>query len=182
MTVQPHPTPAATAPALCPTPADLGSLTLPRTRRGRTLHLIDIENLVDGRPTRENLIRAWDTYRHIIGINPGDQVRIACARSLAATLAFTIPTGRQLLIGANAPDGADHALINSVDIAFTVARFPTVIIASGDHIFAPLAAGLAAAGATTTAAYRHDINCSTALRIATHTQRALAITLTSSHG
>lgn len=131
---------------------------------GRTLHLIDIENLVAGRPTRSNLTTAWASYQRHFRIPAGDQVRIACAKPLAAMVAFTIPTGRQLLIGPATPDGADHALIDSVDPAFTATRFDAVVIASSDHIFAPLAAALAGAGCPVTIA--HIGPCSTALQLA----------------
>lgn len=147
--------------------------TTPCRAQVKTLHLVDIENLVAGRATGPNLRIADHTYRRVIGVHDGDQVRIACATPAAATLAFAVPTGRQLLIGGHGPDAADLALIDSVDIAFTAARFQAVVIASSDHIFAPLAAALVRAGLTVTIAHRAGNRCAAALALASHHQIAL---------
>ena len=137
--------------------------------RARTLHLIDIENLVRGRISTARVQAAWAAYVETVGINHGDQVRISCASGARARLmAFAVPAGPQLLVGGRGPDAADQALISSVDVAFTARRFPAVVIASADHIFAPLASALASAGCEVTAA--HATKCAAALARATATQ------------
>lgn len=156
-----------------PIPA-ISTPTVPHTARdGRTLHLVDIQNLVAGRPSSANLQAAWQGYHRQIGVAPHDQLRLACAASLAARVAFTIPAGRQLLIGHNGPNAADLALLESVDVDFTAQRFAHVVIASGDHAFAPLAAELAHAGCRVHAATHRRAGCSAALRLASHTHIAL---------
>lgn len=170
MTIAPSPIHLSSAIAA---PAAATSCVPSQRAHARTLHLVDIENLVAGRATGPNLRVADHTYRRVIGVNDGDQVRIACATPAAATLAFAVPTGRQLLIGGHGPDAADLALIDSVDIAFTAARFQAVVIASSDHIFAPLAAALARAGLTVTIAHRAGNRCAAALALASHHQIAL---------
>ena len=67
--------------------------TTPCRAQVKTLHLVDIENLVAGRATGPNLRIADHTYRRVIGVHDGDQVRIACATPAAATLAFAVHHG-----------------------------------------------------------------------------------------
>ncbi|GGB81454.1 hypothetical protein N798_00195 [Knoellia flava TL1] len=158
-----------------PAPTARSDAALPAAR-GRTLHLVDIENLVLGRPTPANVQRAWAAYQRIVGVSAGDQVRIACADAAAAAVAFSISTGRQLLLAGHGPNAADLALIESVDIDYTARRWGHVVIASADHIFAPLAGALTRAGCTVSAA--HLTPCAAALRLATHTQHQLRYCLT----
>lgn len=177
-----HPTPLHPTP-LRPTPADMPALAIPSARvaapepAGRTLHLINIENLVAGQVAEANLATAWRAYQRRFPINDGDQVRIACSSATAALVGFTIPTGRQLLIGANTRNGADHALIDSVDVAFTADRFEQVILASGGHIFAPLAAALAGAGCPVTVTYLTYLHCAKALQLAATTCQSMSYRL-----
>ena len=51
----------------------------------------------------------------------------------------------QLVVG-DGPSGADRALIDAVDTNHVASRFDSVIIASGDHIFASLAKDLRVRG------------------------------------
>jgi hypothetical protein len=145
--------------------------------RGRTLHLIDIENLVRGQVSPVTVRQAWEAYTGTVGVGPGDQVRVACATNTAACVAFAVPRRLQLLIGGHGRDAADNALIDSVDAAFTARRFATVIIASADHGFAPLAASLGALGCTVHAVHRTP--CAAALVMATASQTRLIYRSTS---
>ena len=70
----------------------------------------------------------------------------AVARRHAATTFFALPVGVRRVIGANGPDGADLALIDSIDVDWATRNFGRVVIGSGDHIFSPLARQLTARG------------------------------------
>jgi hypothetical protein len=51
-------------------------------------------------------------------------------------------------IGDNGPDGADHALLNAIKLQYIAKRYDRLVIASRDHIFAPLAREARALGMT----------------------------------
>lgn len=112
----------------------------------RTFHLIDMENLVGGAVTASSVAGAWTEYVKAVGLRDGDQVTVAVARRHAATAFFALPAGFRRLVGSDAPDGADHALLDAVDAALVAERFDRVVIGSGDHAFTPLAAELLARG------------------------------------
>lgn len=67
-------------------------------------------------------------------------VAVSCRNATAAFLA--LPAGVRRVVGADRPDGADLALIGSVDVDWVADRFGRVVIGSGDHIFAALAGEL----------------------------------------
>lgn len=159
-----------TLPAL-PAPARSLAVPAPAPRsvasRGRTLYLVDIENLVAGQVSTANVQRAWAACRQQLPTAAGDQVRIGCCPQVAATVAFALPSAtRQLLIGPSGPDSADRALLDCVDVAFTASQFAHVVIASGDHAFAPLATALTRAGLAVTAITHTQTRFSPRLKMA----------------
>lgn len=113
----------------------------------RTFHLVDMENLVGGAVTAAAVAGAWAEYVAAVGVREGDHVTVAVARRHAATAFFALPAGIRRLVGSDAPDGADLALLEAVDVELVAARFDRVVIGSGDHAFTPLAADLFARGA-----------------------------------
>lgn len=111
-----------------------------RVTRPRTLNIVDLENLVAGHVTKATVKTAWNEYCYVTGLREGDQSFIAVAERHAATAFFALPPGIKRLVGDNVPDGADVVLLSAVDDPAWVARnYGQVMIASGDHIFAPLA-------------------------------------------
>ncbi|MEH6807068.1 MAG: NYN domain-containing protein [Rhodococcus erythropolis] len=117
-----------------------------RSTRPRTLHLIDLENLVAGNVTPDSCAGAWDEYRRELGVRWDDHVVVAVSEKNALTAFLVLPGTVQKVVGPNTADGADHALLDAVDPGWAHARFRQVVIASGDHIFAPLARRLSGDG------------------------------------
>lgn len=117
-----------------------------RSTRPRTLHLVDLENLVGGIVSSALVAEAWEEYARVTGLRAGDQVIVSVARRHAVDAFFALPAGIRRVIGSNAPDGADVALLDDVDVADVARRFGQVVIASGDHAFVPLARSIVELG------------------------------------
>ncbi len=117
-----------------------------RMNRPRTLHLLDVENLVENELSTQSVIAMWNKFVAAVDPRWDDLSTVAVARRHAATTFFALPPGVRRVIGPNGPDGADLALIDSIDIDWAVRNFGRVVIGSGDHIFAPLARQLGARG------------------------------------
>jgi hypothetical protein len=112
---------------------------------GRTLHLVDIENLCGGPfATLEQLEPSVDAYRRAVAVRPGDHVVIACNRGLLLEAGLAWP-GARLRVG-NGPDGADLALLDAAVPDYVASRYDRVVIGSGDGIFADRAHELRSAG------------------------------------
>lgn len=106
---------------------------------GPALHLIDIENLCGGKLSSNRCSEIWDHYLHQVGVSVEDQITVAASKHHAAHAFFALPpTARRLLVS-NAPDAADHALLEAVRLDRLTNHHRSVIIASGDGAFAPLA-------------------------------------------
>jgi hypothetical protein len=108
---------------------------------GRTLHLIDLENLIGGSTAEGEAVRAaLASYRRRLGIREGDLIVIA-ASPLMAFEAKAYWSGA-LVRTARGVDGADIALLTEGSPEELARRFDRVVIASGDGIFAALATDL----------------------------------------
>jgi len=117
----------------------LPTRTTPRCEHapaGRTLHLLDIENLMGGpRRGRVAPAAAVAAYREVAGMRPFDHVVVAVNPALAVDAGMSCPGAR--LISAGGRDGADLALLSQVaDARRTAALYDRVVIGSGDGIFA----------------------------------------------
>jgi len=117
----------------------------PRTvqvdRERRVLHLIDVENLcASGLPTERHVRATLERYRNQMGVGTDDQVVLA-ASGHTAFLAGAAWPGARVVVGYG-PDGADRALLAYVDVRHISRRFGTVVLGSGDHIFAALITNL----------------------------------------
>ena len=117
-----------------------------RSTRPRTLHLIDLENLVAGDVTAESCASAWQEYTHRLAVRWDDHVVVAVSEKNALTAFLALPGTTQKVVGSNRADGADVALIEAAELGWATARFRQVVIASGDHIFTSLAEEFIAAG------------------------------------
>ena len=112
---------------------------------GRTLHLVDIENLCAGPyASFEQLKRTIAAYRRALAVRPGDHVVMACTRGLLLEAGLAWPGVR--LCAGNGVDGADLALLGAATAEFTTAHYDRVVIGSGDGIFATRAQELRASG------------------------------------
>ena len=117
-----------------------------RAREPRTLHLLDLENLLGGKVTTERCRRVWREYCTTVGTSSNDQFVLSVAQHNGAIAAFGLPANIQRVLGDNRPDGADRSLVEAVDVQHAAARFDRVVIGSGDHYFASLAVTLRQAG------------------------------------
>lgn len=103
--------------------------------------LFDVENLTRGaRLTRAELANLWQVVTQTIGLTAHDHVVIGAARSVAHKYNGAI-TRRNVkwVLGANAPDAADRALLAAIDLRRAARDYDELVIISGDHAFAGLA-------------------------------------------
>ena len=108
---------------------------------GRSLHLVDIENLV-GEPAswRPDRIRAtFHTYLETSAWRPGDSLVVAANPSFMKMLAFDLVGMAHRSLCAWGKDAADQLLLGAVP-ADVGTRFGRLVVGSGDHAFAPLVA------------------------------------------
>lgn len=111
----------------------------------RTMRLIDVENLAGGPLTDVAAIQAL--IEQVIPKGPGDQEVVAVSGDDNAIATFFVWNGPARFLLRRGHDGADLALLGELrDVAFLRARFERVVIASGDHAFAPAIAALMSAG------------------------------------
>jgi hypothetical protein len=119
----------------------------------RTLHLVDIENLVGtGLPAEWEVADVRQEYAVRVGVGPMDQVVIGCNHKALPAAGHGWPGARYLV--RSGPDGADTELLAVIECENVAARFSRVVIASGDGGFTWAAAGLAAAGCQVTVVSR----------------------------
>ena len=112
---------------------------------GRTLHVIDVENLVGGSAAGPAAVGpALAAYRSTAPVGLDDHAVIGAGPTLAVAAGLAWP-GCQLRIGRGI-DGADRALLDAVEPAFAASHYDRVVIGSGDHAFVPLVAALRARG------------------------------------
>src|SRR5699024_5637332 len=117
----------------------------------RTLCLVDIENMACGSELRRaKVARLQRQIEATAELSDGDQVVIAAGPSKAQAAWQGWKGSARRLLG-KGPDGADLALLEAIeDLQWVVDRFKRVVIASGDHIFAPAVAALKARGVEVT--------------------------------
>lgn len=106
----------------------------------RRIHLIDIENLAGGAGVGpDEFRRVWHVYRHhAAGARPGDHIVVAASRFAARDAALALVGEPIQWRWRDGKDGAEIALIEHIDLAHAARRFGTIVVASGDHAFAPL--------------------------------------------
>lgn len=134
--------PVAATPAVgraCePTDAFIASLP----SRKRRYVLFDVENPTCGaKATGEELSELWAILkRQAPGIASHDHVVAGASRSVARKYRNVI-SGHNVkwVVGADAPDGADRALLAAIDLRRVARRYDELVIISGDHAFAELA-------------------------------------------
>jgi hypothetical protein len=108
--------------------------------RGRTLHLIDIENLAGARRELDDILAAGEAYKRTITLRPGDHTVVGCDRTLLLAAEKAFPGAR--IVPGRGPDGADRALLGYEDVDDIARRYDRVVIGSGDHAFCGLVARL----------------------------------------
>lgn len=116
-------------------------LTEHRLRRhlpaGRTLHLVDLENLAGGSSASPGDVEeALSSYERIAPFGVHDHRVVACGKGLVFPVGDRWPGA--LVRYARGVDGADRLLLAAADPVDVAARFDRVVVASGDHFFADL--------------------------------------------
>jgi hypothetical protein len=125
------------------------ALVVPKPVTGRSIHLIDVENLLGGPDFAElDVIELMAEYSSLVDRRPLDHVVIAsCHRAAPATWFGCLEARRLVRSG---PDGADLALVGVIEQENLAARYDRIVIGSGDGIFAEPAALLQTLGASVT--------------------------------
>ena len=106
--------------------------------RARSLHVIDIENLLGPARSASEVRHVWNTYANGIGLGQNDSVIVASGPTLAKVAAFELSNFNLRYHIRSGIDGADTALLDQIDLSHAARRFEWLIVASGDGIFAPL--------------------------------------------
>jgi hypothetical protein len=121
-----------------PTEAFSASLT----SRKRRYVLFDVENPTRGaKATCEELADFWGILKQQApGIAPHDHVVVGASRSVVRKYRAAIHGPNiKWVVGANAADGADRALLAAIDLRRVARDYDELVIVSGDHAFADLA-------------------------------------------
>ena len=115
----------------------------------RRLVLADVENLLGtGDPTEQAVVQIRQDLLDVIGDVSHTLFEVASSHHAAAAVSFGFPEGRHHW--RSGPNGADLALLGVFESDWQVGRFDEVVIASGDGIFAEVAAAVAASGVVCT--------------------------------
>ncbi len=116
---------------------------------GRRLFLVDIENLTRG--ARANVSELEVFWRSFVldmpGVDARDHVVVGAARRVARRYRPLV-RGKNVkwVVGHDGADGADEAMLAAIDLHRASRNFDELVIASGDHAFAPLASRARLAG------------------------------------
>lgn len=117
--------------------------------RKRRYVLLDIENPTRGAmATPEQVAIFWGILtQQAPGIAPHDHVVVGASRRVSRKYRHAIHgTNIKWVVGADTPDGADHALLAAIDLYRVAREYDELVIVSGDHAFADLARRAKAAG------------------------------------
>ncbi len=102
----------------------------------RALHLIDLENLCGaGSTTAEDAARVLAAYVDAVKIGPADSIHIGVAHHMATAVMPVLCVFPGRLHVRSGRDGAETALLESIDLAHISTRFSRLIIASADRTF-----------------------------------------------
>ena len=130
--------PAATAPTSTPVEPFQSFLA----SRKRRYFLIDLENPTRGaKATSDEVAKLWRLLKEQApGIAPHDHVVVGTSRAVAGRYR-PVMGGEKVkwVVGANAKDGADRALLAAIDVHSVARRYDELVIFSGDHAFTQLA-------------------------------------------
>lgn len=107
----------------------------PALAHAQGLHLIDIENLTEGRVTPERTRSVFSDYMRLGIVGSTDKLVCATPRWRGAAWMFDAPITVRRILTDDRPDAADEALI---DAAYNLQRHDLLVIASNDHAFVPL--------------------------------------------
>lgn len=114
---------------------------------GRTLYLVDIENMVGSWQLAVADVAKTRARIHAAVAPRDDDHTVIAANHYNAPAAYFGWTGSAQRLARSGKDGADTALLEVIaDAAWVANRYSRVVVASGDHAFAYAVAALKAAG------------------------------------
>lgn len=135
-------------------------------RRGATpsrkIVLIDIENMLFGAHERSGDVRPWEILCLAEARRPTDMIIVGCNPQLAFLAKEHFPQAR--IVTGHGKNGADQALIETLDMTHVAERFTELCIVSGDHAFASIAHAARKAGLRVRVVGPH-LGLSTELRV-----------------
>jgi hypothetical protein len=106
----------------------------PPESHGRSLHLVDLDDLVGPGASIARVKDLIDAYLEAAKWEPDDHVVVAADCGSLGDVAFELDTGWRLL----AARGADHGLLPTTDPKLVARRYDRLIVGSGDGAFAEL--------------------------------------------
>ena len=117
----------------------LGHYTQPSDVGMRTIHLVDIDNLLGNPATtdRQRIRTCLARYRARAGFTPSDHVIVATGCNGRHVLEIELAWPSVVHRRRAGKDGADLALLDDLDWVIASGRYTRVVIGSGDHAFAP---------------------------------------------
>lgn len=130
----------------------------------RKIVLLDLENMLFGQheTQRSTQDRSEEILRLAEARRPTDMVIVGCNPNLAFSAKDLFPLAR--IVTGHGKDGADRALIDTLDLQHAAERFAELCIVSGDHAFAEIAHAARKAGMRVRVVAPH-FGLSTALRV-----------------
>ena len=133
------------------TTARAQAFTASLASRKRRYFLVDIENPTRGaKATCEQVAELWSVLKHQApGVAPRDHVVVGASRNVARKYRAAIHgTNVKWVVGANAADAADRALLGAIDLHRVARDYDELVIISGDGAFSDLARRAKRAGLT----------------------------------
>lgn len=109
--------------------------------RKRRYFLVDIENPTRGaKATCDEVALLWNILKtQSPGVAPHDHVVVGASRSVARKYRSSIHGANvKWIIGADAPNGADRALLAAIDLRRVARDYDELVIVSGDWVFTDL--------------------------------------------
>lgn len=118
-------------------------------RRGRTVFVLDLENLSGGGTTTpQDLARTLNILLDVMPIGAMDVVYSGMSHHFAAQNLPVLAAVSLHPALRSGPDGGENAVLDQIDVNRLARRFDNLVIGSGDHAFVPLARQAARLGMT----------------------------------
>lgn len=114
-----------------------------RPRRGRGLHLIDIDNVLGGMVTVDGTQALFASHDDPRWSGPRDQLVVAGAARSADRWAFDLPSGARIILTDGRTDSPVRALLEAGEV---VQRHERLVIWSGHGAFTTLASAARGSG------------------------------------
>lgn len=112
--------------------------TYPVRTSHRRLHLIDIENEVEGHVTPETCREFLTCYTRLGILGPQDHIVVGVS-PVTLTHTFVLPAGWRRVMGPRGPQSADLALLAAEPATGNLTTYTELVIASADGGFLDLA-------------------------------------------